>query len=375
MERHECYGKRLCTSGFERNRNLTYTLDGGPSQNYVNQNPLTLTEEGQHTMVFQVEDTAGNTFTATLAVNIDLTAPSVGFGTNGNESWSQSASTTVTVTDAESGVDDSSLQYAWTTDTATPSTGWTSFEAEVRCRRTESPGTGICTSGRRMEQAIRRMRCRTASACAAGSTGSTSTESDSYVPDMKTVIDLNGGSPEPTVDVFNSSIVNETNLIKTIESKVAEAKEANAAIDFADTQGHWAEKTIDIFIKLQLINGYEDGTFRPNNPITRAEFAAILNRVFNIQGGSNTSVVLKDIGDNWAKEAIENLVAAGVIYGYADGTFKPNQTITREEMVVMLSRIVNLNSLEKDPTKGNFNDLDDAYAAGGDPSGSAGEYR
>ncbi|WP_256761785.1 S-layer homology domain-containing protein [Cohnella sp. WQ 127256] len=171
------------------------------------------------------------------------------------------------------------------------------------------------------------------------------------------------GSPEPTVDVFNSSIVNETNLVKTIEAKVVEAKNANDTIDFADTQGHWAEKTIDIFIKLQLIKGYKDGTFRPNSPITRAEFAVILNRAFNIQGGSNTSVVLKDIGDNWAKEAIENLVAAGVIKGYTDGTFKPDNTITREEMVVMLSRIVNLNDLAKDTTKGNFKDLNGAYAA------------
>nr|WP_256223551.1 S-layer homology domain-containing protein [Paenibacillus sp. 1_12] len=171
------------------------------------------------------------------------------------------------------------------------------------------------------------------------------------------------GSPVPTVDVFNSSIVNETNLVKTIESKVAEAKEANATIDFADTQGHWAGKTIDVFIKLQLIKGYEDGTFRPNSPITRAEFAAILNRAFNIQGSSNTSVVLKDIGNSWAKEAIENFVAAGVIKGYDDGTFKSDQTITREEMVVILSRIVNLNDLVKDTTKGNFNDLNGSYAA------------
>lgn len=171
------------------------------------------------------------------------------------------------------------------------------------------------------------------------------------------------GSPEPTVDVFNSSIVNETNLVKTIEAKVAVAKNANATIDFADTQGHWAEKTIDVFIKLQLIKGYEEGTFRPNSPITRAEFATILNRVFDIQGGSHTSIVMKDIGDSWTKEAIENLVAAGVIKGYKDGMFKPDNTITREEMVVMLSRIVNLNDLAKDRAKGNFNDLNGSYAA------------
>ena len=170
-------------------------------------------------------------------------------------------------------------------------------------------------------------------------------------------------TPEPSVKVFNRSIVNEDDFIQTMASKVEEAKGANTEIEFADTQGHWAEQTINIFVKLKLIEGYEDGTFRPNSPITSAEFAAILNRVFPIQGGSNTSTVLKDIEGIWAKDAIENLAAAEVINGYTDGTFKPNQTITREEMVVTLSRIVNLNGLEKDTTKGHFNDLNGAYAA------------
>jgi hypothetical protein len=52
-----------------------------------------------------------------------------------------------------------------------------------------------------------------------------------------------------------------------------------------------------------------------------------------------------------------------LISGYPDGTFKPDQTITRQEMIVMLIRIVNLDNLEKDPAKGEFRDLDDAYAA------------
>ena len=170
-------------------------------------------------------------------------------------------------------------------------------------------------------------------------------------------------TPQPAVDVFNSSIVNEVNLVKTMEAKVTEAKQANVTIDFADIKGHWAEKTIAIFYKLQVIKGYEDGTLRPDNKITRAEFAVILNRVFNIQGSNNTSIVLKDIGDNWAKEAIENLVAAGVIKGYDDGKFRPDNTITREEMVIMLSRIVDLNNVAKDTTKGNFNDVNGTYAA------------
>ena len=168
--------------------------------------------------------------------------------------------------------------------------------------------------------------------------------------------------PEPVADVFKTGVVNTDGLVKKMESLVAEAKGTNATIDFADTQEHWAAKPIHTFIQLHLINGYKDGTFKPNHSITRAEFATILNRTFDIQtGNANTS--LKDIEGHWAKQEIENLVATGIIKGYGDDRFKPNQTITREEMVVMLSRIVDLDHLAKDQDKGRFNDLKGSYAA------------
>ncbi|WP_174721860.1 S-layer homology domain-containing protein, partial [Paenibacillus xylaniclasticus] len=170
-------------------------------------------------------------------------------------------------------------------------------------------------------------------------------------------------APESTITVFNMNIVNEADLMNRMVSQAADAKGQSMPTNAVDTEGHWAEQTIDIFTRLGLINGYEDGTFRPNRPITRAEFAVLLNRVFQFQGGSSTGTVLKDIDGFWAQQDIEKLVAAGVINGYTDGTFKPNQLITREEMVVMLARIVNLDSLEKDATKGNFYDLDHSYAA------------
>ncbi|WP_379164198.1 S-layer homology domain-containing protein, partial [Paenibacillus sp. sgz5001063] len=171
------------------------------------------------------------------------------------------------------------------------------------------------------------------------------------------------GSTKPAVDVFNSSIVNVINLVNAFESKVEEAKKSNVKVEFADTKGHWAEKTIDTFVKLHVIEGYKDGTFKPDGEITRAEFAVILSRVFDIKGGSNTGVVFKDVGNHWAKGAIEKLAEAGVISGYEDVTFKPNKTITREEMVVLLSRVINLGNLTKDTTKGNFDDLKGSYAA------------
>jgi hypothetical protein len=168
--------------------------------------------------------------------------------------------------------------------------------------------------------------------------------------------------PAPSMRIFNESVVNEDDLVQWFASRTEEAKTADIGVKFADTAGHWAEEAVRIFTRLKLAEGYPDGTFKPDRPITRAEFATILDRVFQIRGG-NASVDLKDIADSWAKASIEKLASAGVMIGYPDGTFKPDQTITRQEMVVILIRIVNLDILEKDPAKGDFNDLDHAYAA------------
>lgn len=181
-------------------------------------------------------------------------------------------------------------------------------------------------------------------------------------PVVTPVVPSTPALPEPAASLFKTGIVNTDELVKKIESLVAQAKEINVVADFADTEGHWAEKPIRTFIRLQLINGYQDGTFKPNHSVTRAEFAAILNRSFDIRAG-NANTALKDIENHWAKEEIGNLVSTGVIKGYSDDSFKPNQTITREEMMVMLSRIVNLDNAAKDREKVRFNDLDDSYAA------------
>jgi hypothetical protein len=114
-------------AGLSGMTSLTYSLDSATPQAYINEDPIIVSEEGQHTLQFHITDVAGNTLTLSLAVNIDLTDPSVSFVTNGNETWSQSASTTVTVTDTGSGVETASLEYAWSNDTATPTTGWEFF--------------------------------------------------------------------------------------------------------------------------------------------------------------------------------------------------------------------------------------------------------
>ncbi|WP_409344949.1 S-layer homology domain-containing protein [Paenibacillus sp. MBLB4367] len=106
---------------------LTYVLNGGAAQAYASGTPITFDQAGAHAITFQVTDMAGNTLSASLAVNIDKTSPSVTFGTNGSETWTNSAQSTVMVTDSGNGVNASTLQYAWSVDTSTPAAGWMSF--------------------------------------------------------------------------------------------------------------------------------------------------------------------------------------------------------------------------------------------------------
>ncbi|NLY21494.1 MAG: hypothetical protein GXZ08_09460 [Tissierellia bacterium] len=94
-----------------------------------------------------------------------------------------------------------------------------------------------------------------------------------------------------------------------------------------------------------FIDGYPDGTFRPNVPMTRAEFAAIASRIKNLSGGYTK---FKDVNPNhWAKEYIEALADGGVVKGYEDNQFRPDKYITREEAVTMINRLLD-RKLDKD---------------------------
>lgn len=106
---------------------------------------------------------------------------------------------------------------------------------------------------------------------------------------------------------------------------------------FTDTTGHWAESMIDTWSERGVINGYEDGTFMPDANITRAEFTKVVASA----GGFTTysELSFNDVaGDEWFAQYLRGCVAAGVVSGYDDGTFRPDAYITREEAVVMIDR-------------------------------------
>ncbi|WP_284645774.1 S-layer homology domain-containing protein [Paenibacillus silviterrae] len=160
--------------------------------------------------------------------------------------------------------------------------------------------------------------------------------------------------------IFRNEIIVTEKVVHSIRTKVAESSTEEKSIP-ADTAGHWAEKTVGIFVKLHIIEGYEDGTAKPDATITRAEFAQIISRVFDVNSSARP-VVMNDLSDHWAKNSIEKLAQSGVLSGYGDGTFRPDKAITREEMIVILSRLVNLSVVQKDESKGFFKDLQESYA-------------
>lgn len=108
-----------------------------------------------------------------------------------------------------------------------------------------------------------------------------------------------------------------------------------------DYEGHWAEESIKVLFEKGFITGYNDGTFKPEAQISRAEFMAIINRAFAYNDKADIS--FKDVKEGeWYYEHIARAVKAGYIKGYTDGTMKPTANITRQEVSVILARILGL---------------------------------
>ncbi len=88
-----------------------------------------------------------------------------------------------------------------------------------------------------------------------------------------------------------------------------------------------------------LAGGFPDGTFRPDAPISRAETMALLARAYSLQAGT-ARASYPDAQTHWAAEPIAIMAANGLIGGYEDGTFRPNQPVTRAEFAVFLARVI-----------------------------------
>lgn len=115
----------------------------------------------------------------------------------------------------------------------------------------------------------------------------------------------------------------------------------STASGFSDVAaGKWFNNAVSTGVNAGKLTGYPDGTFRPNQSITRAEFAAIAVRFLSdeVQGVSGGS--FSDTAGHWAADAIGRAAAAGWITGYPDGAFRPNQSITRAEAATIINNML-----------------------------------
>lgn len=114
--------------------------------------------------------------------------------------------------------------------------------------------------------------------------------------------------------------------------------------NFLDVRGdYWAYPFITILAERGIVNGFPGGYFKPSDPVTRAEFAALLQEAFNQNPGPGTLTKFQDVSsDFWAVPAINRAIQTGFLRGYPDNTFRPQQEIPRVEVLVALASGLNL---------------------------------
>lgn len=119
---------------------------------------------------------------------------------------------------------------------------------------------------------------------------------------------------------------------------------ANSSFSFAmvsDIESHWAKAEIVYLMERGNIQGYNDGTFKPNKNVTRAEFFKMVNHVYEFE--ETNQVSFTDVKkDDWYHDEIGKALAAGYVSGYEDGTIRPNRPITREEASKIIAMVAGL---------------------------------
>jgi hypothetical protein len=120
------------------------------------------------------------------------------------------------------------------------------------------------------------------------------------------------------------------------------APSAVAQSTFSDIQGSWAQACITELTRKGVISGYPDGMFRPNAPVTRAEFAALVGKAFPNAGRVRAASQFVDVSSNfWAYNAVSFASQTGFLSGYPGGVFNPAQNIPRAQVLVALASGLN----------------------------------
>jgi hypothetical protein len=133
-------------------------------------------------------------------------------------------------------------------------------------------------------------------------------------------------------------------------------------LQFSDVNKQkWYAKAVAFVIEKGLFSGYPDGTFKPDQPITRAELTAVLYTFLDAGILGEQGQVFTEIGGHWAEKYIKILAGYGIVSGYPDGTFMPDAIIKRGEFVSMMNRLLMRfnHGFGYLPELNEYNDIDD----------------
>ena len=150
------------------------------------------------------------------------------------------------------------------------------------------------------------------------------------------IVGYEDGSVQPEGDITRAEVATIFFRLLTDESRNEFWSQTN---DYTDVPADaWYNNAVSTLSNAGIIDGYEDGTFKPDGNITRAEFATIAVRFFEAtyDGGD----LFSDIAGHWAQDYINEAANAGIVDGYPDGTFQPQQLITRAEAMTMVNRTI-----------------------------------
>ena len=149
------------------------------------------------------------------------------------------------------------------------------------------------------------------------------------------VIGYTDGTIRPNNDISRAEVATIFFRLLTDEARTQYDKTTSSFSDIKD--GAWCCRAVSTLTNMGIIKGYTDGTFRPNADITRAELATIIARFAKLDVNTKT---FSDINGHWAQKNIELAAGNGWINGYEDGTFRPNNNITRAETFAMINRVL-----------------------------------
>ena len=151
------------------------------------------------------------------------------------------------------------------------------------------------------------------------------------------IVGYPNGNVEPNGNITRAEVATIFFRLLTEEVRTANSTQSNSLSDV--TRGQWFNHAVSTLSSMGIVKGHNDGTFAPNAPITRAEFAAIAARFDD--KNTDTSSKFTDIASHWAKNEIGIAANKGWINGYPDGTFRPNQYITHAEAMALVNRVLN----------------------------------